>query len=77
MVILGFSGFGLMALPLGVMADSLTLNVTLASMGVVVLAITAVFCAVRYPPPWPSRHHRDRLTDSGRAITPSSRRRAR
>ena len=48
MVILGFSGFGLMALPLGVMADSLTLNVTLASMGVVVLAITALFCAARY-----------------------------
>ena len=48
MVILGFSGFGLMALPLGLMADSLTLSVTMAAMGVTVLTITALFCGARY-----------------------------
>ena len=43
MVVLGFSGFGLAALPLGLLADAITLEVTLAAMGVVVLAVTAVF----------------------------------
>jgi MFS family permease len=47
LVILGFSGFGLMALPLGLLADSLTLRVTLTAMGVAVLAIMALFAATR------------------------------
>ena len=37
MVVLGFSGFGLAALPLGLLADAVTLEVTLALMGGVVL----------------------------------------
>jgi MFS family permease len=48
LVILGFSGFGLMALPLGLMADAFTLRVTLAAMGGVVLLITALFAGARY-----------------------------
>jgi hypothetical protein len=48
MVILGFSGFGLAALPLGLLADAVTLRVTLAAMGVAVLVMTAVFAIVRY-----------------------------
>ena len=48
LVILGFSGFGLMALPLGIMADTVTLEVTLAAMGVAVLTITALFAAARF-----------------------------
>jgi predicted MFS family arabinose efflux permease len=43
MVVLGFSGFGLAALPLGLVADAVTLRTTMAAMGVVVLAITAAF----------------------------------
>ena len=35
MVVLGFSGFGLAALPLGALADAVTLELTLALMGVV------------------------------------------
>ena len=41
MVVLGFSGFGLAALPLGLLADAVTLEVTLALMGGVVLIVTA------------------------------------
>ena len=37
MVVLGFSGFGLAALPLGLLADAVTLELTLALMGGVVL----------------------------------------
>ncbi len=48
MVILGFSGFGLMALPLGVLADAVTLRVTLAAMGMAVLTAIALFAAARY-----------------------------
>ena len=48
MVILGFSGFGLMALPLGLLADAVTLRATLAAMGAVVLLIIALFSAARY-----------------------------
>jgi hypothetical protein len=48
LVILGFSGFGLMALPLGLMADAVTLRVTLAAMGGIVLLITALFAGARY-----------------------------
>jgi MFS family permease len=48
LVILGFSGFGLMALPLGMLADAFTLRLTLAGMGVAVLLIVAHFAATRY-----------------------------
>ena len=41
MVVLGFSGFGLAALPLGLLADAVTLELTLALMGAVVLVVTA------------------------------------
>ena len=41
MVVLGFSGFGLAVLPLGILADAVTLEVTLAGMGVVVLVVSA------------------------------------
>jgi MFS family permease len=47
-VILGFSGFGLAALPLGLLADAVTLRVTLAGMGAMVLLMTAGFAIVRY-----------------------------
>jgi len=43
MVVLGFSGFGLAALPLGIVADAVGLRSTLAGMGVVVLLIMAGF----------------------------------
>ena len=63
MVVLGFSGFGLAALPLGLLADAITLEVTLALMGVVVLAVTAAFarCTRR-------RQHRRQLV--GRRARP-------
>ena len=48
MVILGFSGFGLMALPLGLLADAVTLRTTLAAMGAAVLTTIALFAAARY-----------------------------
>ncbi len=47
MVVLGFSGFGLAALPLGLLADALTLELTLMMMGVVVLLVTAGFTVRR------------------------------
>lgn len=47
-VILGFSGFGLAALPLGLLADAVTLRITLTGMGAVVLMMTALFSIVRY-----------------------------
>jgi len=47
MVVLGFSGFGLAALPLGLLADAITLELTLALMGGVVLVVTAAFTAQR------------------------------
>ena len=47
MVVLGFSGFGLAALPLGLLADAITLEATLAAMGVVVLAVTGLFVLKR------------------------------
>ena len=53
MVVLGFSGFGLAALPLGLLADAITLEVTLALMGVAVLAVTAAFALRR------RRHRRE------------------
>lgn len=42
-VMLGFSGFGIVALPLGALADAVGLRHTLVGMGVVVLATMAVF----------------------------------
>lgn len=47
MVVLGFSGFGLAALPLGLLADAITLELTLAAMGVVVLLVTVAFTRIR------------------------------
>ena len=47
MVVLGFSGFGLAALPLGLLADATTLAVTLVAMGVVVLLLTSAFALKR------------------------------
>lgn len=43
MVILGFSGFGLAALPLGLLADAVTLEVVLVAMGVVVVGCAGMF----------------------------------
>ncbi len=54
MVVLGFSGFGLAALPLGLLADAVTLELTLAAMGIVVLAVSAGFA-------WKRRQHRRQL----------------
>lgn len=54
LVVLGFSGFGLAALPLGLLADAVTLEVTLATMGGVVLAVSSAFALKR-------RQHRRRL----------------
>ena len=61
MVVLGFSGFGLAALPLGLLADAITLEVTLAAMGVVVLAVSGVVRAQARPAPPPARRRRARL----------------
>ena len=47
MVILGFSGFGLAALPLGLLADAFTLRWTFVGMGLAVGLITIWFAAVR------------------------------
>lgn len=52
MVVLGFSGFGLAALPLGLLADAVTLRLTLIAMGVAVMIVSAAFAAVR------ARHRR-------------------
>lgn len=54
MVVLGFSGFGLMALPLGLVADAVTLRATLAGMGVAVLTAIGLFSFARL-------RHRGRL----------------
>ena len=53
MVVLGFSGFGLAALPLGLLADAITLEATLALMGVTILAVSAAFALRR------RRHRRE------------------
>jgi predicted MFS family arabinose efflux permease len=47
MVVLGFSGFGLAALPLGLVADAVTLRFTLVAMGVVVVLVSATFALKR------------------------------
>jgi MFS family permease len=46
-VMLGYSGFGIVALPLGLCADAFGLRPTLAGMGVAVLGIVAVFTSRR------------------------------
>lgn len=43
MVILGFSGFGLAALPLGLLADAVSLDLVLVGMGVIVIGCAALF----------------------------------
>jgi MFS family permease len=48
MVVLGFSGFGLAALPLGLLADAVTLRVTMVAMGAVVLLFTTAFAVKRH-----------------------------
>jgi len=48
MVILGFSGFGLAALPLGLVADAISLRSTLACMGGLVIVMTGVFSLVHW-----------------------------
>ena len=53
MVVLGFSGFGLAALPFGLLADAITLEATLAIMGAFVIAVTAAFAVRR------RRHRRE------------------
>jgi MFS family permease len=60
LIMLGFSGFGIVALPLGVLADAIGLRTTLVIMGVAVLATTARFASR-------SRHARkvDELLDLG------------
>jgi MFS family permease len=47
MVILGFSGFGLAALPLGLLADATSLDAVLAGTGVSILAMMVVFALYR------------------------------
>lgn len=47
MVILGFSGFGLAALPLGLLADAITLRWTFAGMGGLIVVMTGGFVIVR------------------------------
>ncbi len=54
MVVLGFSGFGLAALPLGLFADATSLRLTLVGMGLLVLTVTGVFALTR-------RRHRSLL----------------
>lgn len=51
-VMLGFSGFGIAALPLGALADLISLRATLVLMGAGVLAAMTVFASAR-------RRHRD------------------
>ena len=51
MVILGFSGFGLAALPLGLLADAISLGATFALMGSVIALITVWYFFVQ------RRHH--------------------
>lgn len=48
LVILGFSGFGLAALPLGLLADATSLRLVLIGMGAVVLTMTAGFATTRW-----------------------------
>jgi MFS family permease len=54
MVVLGFSGFGLAALPLGLFADATSLRLTLVGMGFLVLGVSGAFAHTR-------RRHRRQL----------------
>jgi MFS family permease len=60
LVMLGFGGFGLIALPLGLLADLIGLRPTFAGMGVGVLLVVAAF-ALRSRPHW----DQSRLLDLG------------
>jgi hypothetical protein len=46
-VIIGFSGFGLAALPLGSLADATSVGTILVLMGVTIFAMTAIFALAR------------------------------
>ena len=48
MVVLGFSGFGLAALPLGALADATSLELVLAGMGAIAVAVGLEFGRRRY-----------------------------
>jgi MFS family permease len=48
MVVLGFSGFGLAALPFGAFADATSLRLTLFLMGTLVFAVSAAFALTRH-----------------------------
>jgi hypothetical protein len=54
MVVLGFSGFGLAALPFGAFADATSLRLTLVLMGALVFAVSSAFGLTR-------RRHRRQL----------------
>lgn len=60
LVMLGFSGFGIVALPLGLLADAVGLRATLVGMGVVVLAVVAWFAVGSQ-----TERRRDQLLDVG------------
>ena len=47
LVMLGFSGFGIVALPIGLLADTIGLRATLALMGATIIGIMSVFAARR------------------------------
>ena len=49
LVVLSFGGFGLVALPLGTLADTVGLKVTFAGMGLFVLGVIAAFAAFSRP----------------------------
>lgn len=59
MVVLGFSGFGLAALPLGALADAWGLDVVLGITGALAVVISAMFAWRR----WLARRGRARLAD--------------
>lgn len=64
LVVLGFSGYGLAALPLGILADAISLRSTLLCVGAAVLAMTAGYSMLR-------RRHVP--TRRGRAASPARR----
>ena len=73
MVVLGFSGFGLAALPLGLLADAVTLRATLVAMGTVVVGIMAAFALSRrrrIPLAWRSAERQPTRTAMGSGAQP-------
>ncbi len=65
-LIVGFSGFGLAALPLGLVADATSVGATLVGMGVVVLAMATLFAWARW------RLRQERAAVAGKSIPPTS-----